>query len=323
MTKIVLVTGASGLIGSNLIELLLEKCYFVIGISKSYPLKDFNLVQFSNNNYISLIGDICDKEFIQEVFCNYSPNYIIHLAAQAIVGEGISSADNTYNTNIKGTWNILQNSLNLKSLDRVIIASSDKAYGKHDTLPYVENFNLNAIYPYDLSKKITELIAQSYYKTYNLPISITRCGNVFGQYDLNFSRIIPSTISSCLKGEKIVLRSDGEQHRCYIYSKDVANAYLKIIEAPLEMINGEVFNVGNEQSLSVLNLVNLVCDKMGINPKNQIIINNLSKHEIQNQSLDCSKARRILNWEPQYNLDKALGQTIEWYSKNKQLLSNI
>lgn len=317
----VLITGASGLIGSSIVDLLLEKGYQVIGLAKKFPLKKLQLPQFSNDNYTIVKGDIRDQKFIEDVLNAYNPNYIIHLAAQAIVGDAIDSADETFDVNIKGTWNLLQEAKKLKNLNRIVVASSDKAYGKHEQLPYQENFTLNAIHPYDISKKITELIALSYYKTYNLPITITRCGNVFGPYDLNFTRIVPETIRSLLKDNKVRLRSDGKQHRCYVFSKDVANAYLKIIEAPLNTVNGEVFNIGNSDSLSVLELVEIICKKIGGNSIAKIIIENSSKYEIQDQSLDCNKAKEVLSWEAIYDLDTALDQTIEWYLKYNEQLS--
>ncbi len=203
--KTVLITGASGLIGSNLVDLLLKHDYQVVGLAKQFPLKKIRLPQFSHDNYITIEGDILDREFIKKSLKEYDPSFIIHLAAQAIVGDAILSADVTFDVNIKGTWNLLEESKELKKLDRIIVASSDKAYGTHSKLPYQESFELNAIHPYDLSKKITELIALSYHKTYNLPLTITRCGNVFGPYDLNFTRIVPDTIISCLKDEKILL----------------------------------------------------------------------------------------------------------------------
>lgn len=322
MTKKVLITGASGLIGSNLVDLLLANNYHVVGLAHRFPLKKVRIPQFSNKNYTTVQGDILDGEFIKKTLKVYNPNYIIHLAAQAIVGDSILNADETFDVNIKGTWNLLQASKELNQLELVVIASSDKAYGTHDKLPYKESDQLNAIHPYDLSKKVTELLAQSYHKTYNLPITITRCGNVFGPYDLNKSRIVPDTINACIKGEKIILRSDGKQQRCYVYVKDISNAYLEIIKAPVKNVNGEVFNFGNSDSVSVIKMVETICKKMNVNPSEEIVIQNTSKYEIQNQSLDCSKAKRILCWEQKYDLDTALNETIDWYSKNSQLLSS-
>jgi CDP-glucose 4,6-dehydratase len=316
MKKKVFITGASGLIGTSLVELLLIEGYEVIGFSKSYPLENLKINQFLSEKYIPLQGDITDIVDLENKMQEYNPEIVIHLAAQAIVGLSFTSTAKTFDVNIRGTWNVLEAAKNLPNIERIILASSDKAYGEHKKLPYKEEFKLNAIFPYDISKKIAEEIVECYHQTYNLPIIITRCGNVFGPYDLNKTRIIPNTILSCLKKEKIVLRSDGKQRRCYIYSKDVAKAYIKLIETPIQKVRGEIFNIGNSNSLSVNEVVKLICDQMEIDFLENVIVENISKNEIQDQSLNCNKAKEILNWFPEFDLDSGIEETISWYKKN-------
>lgn len=314
MKKIVLITGSSGLIGSNLVDILLENNYKVIGVSKNYPFRK-NASQFKNVNYIPLVGDVCDFDFLYSTFKKHKPQFVIHLAAQAIVSNAINSPIQTFEVNIKGTWNVLEVVKKLPFIKRTIVASSDKAYGHHKKLPYKEKFKLKAKYPYDISKKITENLATSYHETFNLPITITRCGNVFGMYDINNNRIVPQTINAILNKQKIILRSSGTQTRCYVYAKDVAMAYLKILESPIEKINGQVFNIGNEYSISVLEIVKVIGELMNFDTENNIDILNESKFEIQNQKLDCEKIYKILNWKTVYNLKDSLKETIDWYRK--------
>lgn len=312
MKQTILITGSSGFIGSNLVDELLALDYKIVGVSKSYPLKTKNLKQFQHKNYLPIIEDITAFDKLNDVFQEHSPEIVVHLAAQAIVGESISSPVQTYETNIEGTWNVLEIARKTSSVKKVIVASSDKAYGEHSQLPYKEDFSLNAIHPYDISKKITEELAMSFFTTYNVPVIITRCGNAFGPYDLNFSRIVPSTIQSCLSNKDIILRRNGKQTRCYIYIKDIVSAYMSLILSPIEKIKGQVFNFGNEDAVSVINLADKIKTLAG-NKSSKIIINNNADLEISNQSLDSTKAKEQLNWAPKYSLEKALSETIEWY----------
>jgi CDP-glucose 4,6-dehydratase len=319
MKETILITGASGFIGTNLTAELSGRGYRIIGLSRDYFLSSLGLDQFKSEDYIPLEGDITNPDTIREIFAEYNPQFIIHLAAQALVGKGISGSAETFDVNIKGTWNILEACKKLRDLKHIIVASSDKAYGEHAQLPYKEDFELKAIFPYELSKKIAEELALSYFHTYGLPVSITRCGNVFGPYDLNKSRIVPGTILSCLRNEQVILRSDGNHERCYVFVRDVTRAYLQLMEAPLEKVSGQVFNIGNNQAISVIAITKLICEKMGKDPSLNILIENTSKYEISSQSLDCSKAWQILGWEAAYSLEVALDETIAWYSSIEHL----
>lgn len=320
MNKKVLITGASGLIGSNLVDLLLKHNYHVIGIAKSFPLKKINLKQFSNTNYNAVEGDICNQVFVEEIIEQHNPDIVVHLAAQAIVGDANRSSLSTFEVNVRGTWILLEAVKKLKTLDRIIIASSDKAYGSHDILPYKEDYELKAVHPYDVSKKMTEDLAMSYFRTFELPVAITRCANVFGLYDTNWSRIVPGTIHSCLNNKKIILRSDGTQERCYIYAEDATSAYLALIESPVGKVAGQAFNIGTDNTLSVLAITKLICEKMGVDPS-EIHIENSAQHEILSQSLDSSKIADEIGWKAQFDIGTALETTIAWYRNFNSLLT--
>jgi CDP-glucose 4,6-dehydratase len=319
MRKKILITGASGLIGTNLVDLLLKNSYCVLGIAKSFPLKKIKLEQFNNINYTALEGDICNQDFIEKTIVKFSPDIVVHLAAQAIVGDANRSSIKTFDVNIRGTWILFETLKRLRNLDKVIVASSDKAYGTHECLPYKENYELKAIHPYDVSKKITENLAMSYFHTFGLPVVITRCANVFGAYDLNWSRIVPGTIRSCLNNENIVLRSDGQQKRSYVYAEDVANAYLKIIKSQNKKVVGQVFNIGNDKQLSVLEIVQSICKKLSIDMEKRLIIEARAKYEIENQSISSDKIKTELEWEEKFHFSKGLSKTIEWYKTNKDI----
>ena len=312
MNKTVFVTGASGFLGTNIVNALLERGYNVVGYSLSYPLRRINISQFNHSNYTPIEGSINDFETLKKTVQKVKPNIVIHLAAQAIVGTSIQNPTKTFETNIQGTWNLLESLRGLQDLEHVIIASSDKAYGEHDDLPYRENYELKAIHPYDVSKKITEEIAGSYGETYQLPITITRCGNIFGPYDLHFNRIVPETILSCINNLPVIIRSDGKQERDYVYVKDAVEAYLKIMTAPAHVANIQIFNVSNGEAWSALDLVKLICAKLDVD-ESYIQIQNSSKYEIKKQFLDSSKIREELKWQPEYTIEKAIEETIDWY----------
>lgn len=323
MKKTILITGASGLIGTNLVDELLNNGYSVIGLSKTYPLKTIHTTPFESENFIPLTGDITDKNLVEEIFEKYCPHVIIHLAAQTIVDIAVSFPYDTLDINIRGTLNILNAALKIRGLEKIIVASSDKAYGDNENLPYKENYELNAISPYDLSKKISEELAMSYYKIYQLPIIITRCGNVYGKYDMNLSRIVPGTILSALNNNEVVLRSDGQQQRCYIYAKDVCVAYRKMIESHDTSIIGEAFNIGDDKPVQVVDLVKIICKAAKPSQQTKIKIMNTSRFEIKNQYLDSTKAQEMLDWKTDTSLTKGIALTVDWYKENLKQLNII
>jgi len=245
----------------------------------------------------------------------YNIDTCFHLAAQTIVDVAKKFPLSTFESNIKGTWNILEASRNCKTIKRLIIASSDKAYGTHSKLPYKESYPLHGEYPYEVSKTCCDLLAQCYFKTYNLPIAIARCANIFGGGDFNFSRIVPGTIRSLIFDENPVIRSDGTPLRDYLYVEDAVDAYLTLAEnLDKNIIKGEAFNFGSGKPISVVDLVNLIIKISGKNYLKPKILNKAIA-EIRDQYLSCEKAKKLLKWEAKFNLEDALIRTYEWYEK--------
>jgi CDP-glucose 4,6-dehydratase len=259
-------------------------------------------------------GELEDYNLLVRVLNEYEIDSVFHLGAQTIVGTSSRSALSTFEANIRGTWNLLEACKTCSKLvQRVIVASSDKAYGSHTQLPYTEDTPLQGRFPYDVSKSCTDLITFSYFYTYGTPVAVTRCGNLFGGGDMNYNRLVPGTIRSALQDESPIIRSDGNFVRDYFYVRDAVKAYLALAEQlPDDRFVGQAFNFGHEQPMSVLELVHLILqllDKTALRP----VILNEASHEIEKQYLDCSKARQMLDWKPQYTLEEALKETVAWY----------
>jgi CDP-glucose 4,6-dehydratase len=240
---------------------------------------------------------------------------VLHLGAQTIVGTASRSAASTFESNIRGTWNLLEACRALPRLvKRVVVASSDKAYGEHPTLPYTEDAPLQGRFPYDVSKSCADLITFSYHCTYRLPVAVTRCGNLFGGGDLNFNRLIPGTIRSLLLDQRPLIRSDGSFVRDYFYVRDAVAAYLALAERMDDpAFHGQAFNFGTETPLSVLQVVDAIRQRMG-KPQLEPIILNEASHEITRQYLDCAKARRLMGWRPGYTFEEGLDEAVTWYA---------
>ena len=309
----VFVTGASGIIGYWLVSHL-----YNIGAEVTVYLRDFvpksSLIKsdiFGKVNVVS--GQLEDYLNIKRALNEYEIDTVIHLGAQTIVETANRSPLSTFRSNIEGTWNVLEACRNSKLIKSVVVASSDKAYGSSDILPYKESMPLAGKHPYDVSKSCSDLIAQSYAYTYGMPIAIARCGNVYGGNDLNFNRIVPGTIKSLLHNERPLIRSDGTFKRDYIYVKDVVDSYVVLAESlDKKDVRGQSFNFGNDKPVTVLEIVSVIqklMKKEKLKPK----ILNAAKGEIKDQYLDSSKARRLLSWKPKYALERGLKETIEWY----------
>jgi CDP-glucose 4,6-dehydratase len=318
MTKIngkkVFVTGASGIVGYWLCSHLHEK-----GAEVTIFLRDFvpksNLIKtglFTKVNVVT--GQLEDYLTLKRALNEYEIDTVFHLGAQTIVETANRSPLSTFNSNVRGTWNMLEACRNSKLVDSVVVASSDKAYGSSDKLPYTEDMPLAGEHPYDVSKSCSDLIAQSFAKTYDMPIGIARCGNIFGGNDLNFNRIVPGTIKSLLHNQSPIIRSDGTFKRDYIYVKDVVNSYVLLAEnVDKKQVKGQSFNFGNDKPLKVLEIVKILqklMKKEKIKPK----ILNIAKGEIKDQYLNSKKAKRLLKWEPRFTLEKGMKETIDWYS---------
>jgi CDP-glucose 4,6-dehydratase len=311
--KNVLITGCSGFLGSHLTKLMVDCGANVTGLVRDFTPKS---ALFANKDLnINLVsGSLEDLEALERAIGEYEIDSVFHIAAQAIVGIANRNPISTFNANILGTWNLLEACRRSPLVKNIIIASSDKAYGDQEILPYHEDMPLQGSHPYDVSKSCADLIAQTYYKTYGLPVCITRCGNLFGGGDLNFNRIVPQTIESVINNEAPIIRSDGTFIRDYIYVEDAALAYILLAEKMGELnLYGEAFNFSNEVRLTVLDLVNMILRQMNSDLTPTIL--NQGSHEIKNQYLSAKKARDILGWEPQYDTEQGLSKTIEWYKK--------
>jgi len=250
---------------------------------------------------------------LERILGEYEIDTIIHLAAQTIVGIANRNPVSTLDTNIAGTWSLLEACRRSPAVKQIVIASSDKAYGDHEVLPYSEDAPLRGVHPYDVSKSCADLIAQSYAVTYGLPVAITRCGNFYGGGDLNWNRIVPGTIRSVLRGQRPVIRSDGQYVRDYFYVEDGAMANMMLAEklASNPDLRGEAFNFSNEIQVTVLELVERLLALMNSNLRPEL--QNVATNEIRHQYLSAEKARTLLGWHPLFTLDEGLRRTVEWY----------
>jgi CDP-glucose 4,6-dehydratase len=309
----VFITGCTGLLGAWLTKSLVENGADTVGFVRD-EIPDSNLYRFGLEGKISIVrGGIEDYSCLERCINEYEIDTVFHLAAQTIVGTANRNPISTFEANIMGTWNVLEACRRNPTVKRIVIASSDKAYGEHEQLPYTEDYPLQGRHPYDVSKSCTDLIGRTYHKTYGLPVCITRCGNIYGGGDLNFNRIIPGTIQSVINNEKPIIRSDGKFVRDYIYVMDIVQAYLYLAEKMDELeIHGEAFNFSNEQPINVIEIVNKILKLMNRENLHPIILNQAS-NEIKNQYLSSEKARYLLHWTPECTLDQGLLKTIDWY----------
>jgi CDP-glucose 4,6-dehydratase len=308
-----LVTGATGLVGGWLVRRLEDHgADIVCLIRDSVPQCD--LVRSGAAGRVKVVrGDVRDQALLERVLGEFEVDTVIHLAAQAIVGIANRNPVSTFETNIAGTWALLEACRRSPRVKQVVLASSDKAYGDQEKLPYDEDTPLQGRHPYDVSKSCADLIAKTYAVTYGSPVAVTRCGNFYGGGDLNWNRIVPGTVRSVLRGERPLVRSDGEFTRDYFYVEDGAAAYMLLAErlAGDPALRGEAFNFSNESQITVVELVRklLTLMKSGLEPD----VRNEASHEIRHQYLSAAKARRRLGWAPLFTLDEGLTRTIQWY----------
>jgi CDP-glucose 4,6-dehydratase len=311
----VLVTGCTGLLGSQLTQLLVEKRANIVGLVRDQVPRS-NLVKTGILDRINVVrGCVEDYFTVERALNEYEIDTVFHLAAQTIVGIANRNPLSTFEANIKGTWCVLESCRHVPTVKRVVVASSDKAYGDQEKLPYDEAAPLRGSHPYDVSKSCADLLASTYYATYKLPVCVTRCGNFYGPGDLNFNRIVPGTIRSILNNEAPVIRSDGSYIRDYFYVKDGALAYMHLAEKMEDAkIHGEAFNFSTELQISVLDLTKKILHIMGRDDLQPVILNE-AKNEIKHQYLSAKKAHSLLEWKPKYELDDALKETVAWYKK--------
>jgi CDP-glucose 4,6-dehydratase len=307
------VTGCTGILGSWLTAALLEHDADVIGLVRDWVPRS-QLVLSGTFNRIKIVrGDVTDYALLERTLAEYEVETVFHLAAQTIVPIANRNPLSTFETNIKGTWLLLEAARRVGTVKRLLVASSDKAYGTHEQLPYTEDAPLLACHPYDVSKACAERLARTYAFTYGLPTAITRCANLYGGGDLNWNRIVPGTTRSVIYGERPVIRSDGSLVRDYLYVLDAVAGYLRLAQAlDDQALKGEAFNFGMDQPKSVLEMVQAIIAASDY-PEIEPIILDEAPNEIQAQYLSSAKARRLLGWEPAFTLEEALAETFVWY----------
>ena len=309
----VLVTGATGLLGSWLVKQLLGVGADLVCLVRDWvPQSEFFRAGLVRKARV-VWGDVRDQATLERALGEYEIQTVFHLAAQTIVGIANRNPVSTFESNIAGTWTLLEACRRSPGVKEIVLASSDKAYGKQENLPYDESTPLVGQHPYDVSKSCADLIAQSYALTYGTPVAITRCGNLYGGGDLNWNRIVPGTIRSILRSQRPVIRSDGQYVRDYFYVEDAAASYVLLAEqlACRPELRGEAFNFSYETPLTALDIVRRILSLMGsaLQPE----IRNGATNEIRCQYLCAEKAHRVLKWRPLFTLDEGLKRTIAWY----------
>jgi len=320
--KVIFVTGANGFLGSHLVKRSLAHQSKVIALIK----EDIPLSLFELEGMVKKVkvyhGDLSNDKLINSIFKNNKIDVCFHIAAQAIVGIANKSPLGTFRANIEGTWNILE-AARVFGVAAMVVASSDKAYGEHKVLPYREDAPLIALHPYDASKSCADILSRTYAHTYKLPVAVTRCANIYGPGDLNFSRIIPDTCRAAIRGDDPIIRSDGTPLRDYTFVEDIVDAYFILAASLLkkEINFGEAFNFGTGRPISVIKLVKMIIEISGkreLAPK--ILSRAKIKGEIDRQYLSSAKARRVLGWKPKHSFKKGLEITYKWYECHPSII---
>lgn len=311
----VFVTGATGIVGSALVRRLVDEGAYVVALVRDWDPQSELIRSRTIDRCAVVTGALEDYGALERAINEHEVDTVFHLGAQTIVGTALRNPLPTFEANIRGTYHLLEACrVHAALVKRVVVASSDKAYGDSPVLPYTEDMPLSGRHPYDVSKSCTDLLALTYAHTYDLPVTVARCGNIYGPGDLNWSRIVPGTIRAALDGRPVELRSDGSMVRDYVFVDDVVDAYLLLAEhTPREDVRGEAFNFSPESQVNVLQIAGAVLDVMG-RPELQPVILNHARAEIQDQYLDSARARARLGWAPRYSLREGLERTVPWYA---------
>lgn len=312
--RVTLVTGATGLLGGWLVRRLVAEGAEVVALVRDGVPE----AMLHESGVRTVRGDVEDGACVERVLNEYAVDTVFHLAAQTIVGTANRNPVSTFETNVAGTWRLLEACRRSPWVGQIVVASSDKAYGEQPILPYTEETPLQGRHPYDVSKSCADLIAASYAHSYGLPVCITRCGNLFGGGDLNFNRLVPGTVRSVLRGEPPVIRSNGRFVRDYFYVEDAADAYVCLAErlAADRSLVGHAFNLGSDRPMSALEMVEAILAAMD-SPLRPLILDE-AKGEIPDQHLDGAKARTLLGWSGGIPLEEALARTVAWYAAHEQ-----
>jgi len=313
------VTGAYGLLGTWLVRALLDRGDGVVVLRRDEPAASALVLEGLEARCDVVPGDVRDAETIERALGDYEVDTVFHLAAQTLVGTARRSPVPTFEANVRGTWVVLDACRRLE-VPRVVVAASDKAYGAHDELPYREEFALQPRYPYDVSKAATDLIARSYFHTYDVPVAVTRFANLYGGGDLNFSRLVPEAAAAAIQGRAPVIRSDGTPERDFLHVEDAVRAYLDIAGALDGGAAGEAFNAGGGEPHSVLEVVELVCRAAGTDVEPDIRGAGTPEGEIDRQYVDATKLHDLTGWSPQVALEDGLRRTVDWYRRHPEVL---
>jgi CDP-glucose 4,6-dehydratase len=314
------VTGAYGLLGSWLCRALLDRGVRVAVLQRdAAPISALTL-DGTEERCTVIRGDVRDLELLERVLGEEEVDTVFHLAAQTVVLTALHSPLSTWETNVRGTWAVLE-ACRRHGAARVVVASSDKAYGAHDALPYTEDHELRARFPYDVSKACADLIARSYWHSFGLPVAVTRCANLYGGGDLNRSRLVPEAVVAAMAGRAPVIRSDGSPERDFLYVEDAVSAYLGLAEAlDSDGPRGEAFNAGWGRSWPVRDVVAAVCRAVGADVEPDIRGTGTPDGEIDRQFVDSSRLRALTGWEPRFDLESGLARTVAWYREHPSAL---
>lgn len=309
------VTGATGLLGSHLVAGLVQQGADVVCLVRDSVTRS-HFVRTGLQERVTVVrGALEDYPLLERALAEYEIDTVFHLGAQTIVGIANKNPLSTWEANVRGTYNLLEACRrNEKLVRRVVVASSDKAYGVQSELPYNEDSPLEGRFPYDCSKSCTDLIATSYHRSFGLPVCITRCGNLFGPGDLNWNRLVPGTIRSAVRGQRPVIRSDGSFVRDYFYVEDAVHSYLTVAsQMDRADVAGQAFNFSDDKPLDVIAMTKRVlaaCGREDLEPD----VRAEATNEIPEQYLSSDKARRLLDdWRPRFGIDQGLGATVAWY----------
>ena len=308
-----LVTGATGLVGGWLVSRLVAAGAAVVCLVRDW-VPESEIARTNLLDRVNVVrGDVRDQATLERALGEYEIDTVIHLAAQTIVGIANRNPVSTWETNVQGTWALLEACRRTPTIKQIVMASSDKAYGESDHLPYDEATPLRGRHPYDASKSCSDIISQTYATTYGLRLAITRCGNFYGGGDLNWNRIVPGTIRSVLRNQRPIIRSDGQYVRDYFYVEDGAAAYMLLAEQLSRNpdLAGRAFNFSNETQTAVIDIAQKILTLM--QSSLELDIRNEATNEIRHQYLNAARARQDLGWKPLYTLDEGLGKTIDWY----------
>ncbi len=309
-----LVTGATGLVGAWLVRALIAREAHVVAFIRDWDPQS-ELIRTGAVQQISVVnGALEDYAAVERAINEHEIETVLHLGAQTIVGTALRNPFPTFEANIRGTYNLLDACrVHPDLVKRIVVASSDKAYGDTELLPYTEEMPPMGRHPYDVSKSCADLLARAYYETYGLPVAVTRCGNIYGGGDLNWSRIVPGTIRSLYQGDRPIIRSDGKFIRDYLYVQDAVQAYLRAAEElDQPAVRGQALNFAPDQPRTVIEVVETICRLMKRDDLQPVILNQ-AKGEIRDQYLSSEKARRLLGWTCSYTFEQGLSETIDWY----------